>query len=185
MKKRWTSLYELIILSILMGWSFHGYVIAKIINDIIGPFAKASTGRIYPLLNQMERDGLVVSVEVQEGRSQRVYSITDHGRKRFHQLMMDTSSNPKGYQELFWYKVTALQYLEPAERLHLIDHYITYCQAHILHLNSQVREFHEEQQEFWGETQGEAFLSLMGQRVRSWELEVAWARDLRAKAEKA
>lgn len=37
-------MYELIILSLLMREPSHGYLISKIINDIIGPIAKVSHG---------------------------------------------------------------------------------------------------------------------------------------------
>lgn len=175
-------MYELFILGMLMGQPLHGYLIAKIINDIIGPFAKASTGRIYPLLNQFEQDGLVTSFEQEhEGRTQRVFQITDQGRKRFHQLMMDTTSNPKGYQELFSYKVALLEHLEPEERLHLLDHYITYCHAHVLHLSRQVDEFLQYgEAESWTPAGREAFLSMMRHRAEMWEREMEWARSLRA-----
>src|SRR5260370_7789901 len=53
------SMYEFLILSQLMKNSAHGYLIAKIINDIIGPYARVSNGRLYPLLAKMEQAGLI------------------------------------------------------------------------------------------------------------------------------
>jgi DNA-binding PadR family transcriptional regulator len=41
-------MYELIILSLLMRSPAHGYLIAKIINDMFGPYTKISNGRLYP-----------------------------------------------------------------------------------------------------------------------------------------
>ena len=52
-------MYELIILSLLMRWNAHGYLIASIINDMIGPYAKVSNGRLYPLLARLEEQGLI------------------------------------------------------------------------------------------------------------------------------
>ena len=52
-------MYELIILSLLMRWNAHGYLIASIINDMIGPYAKVSNGRLYPLLAKLEEQGLI------------------------------------------------------------------------------------------------------------------------------
>ncbi len=90
-------MYELIILSFLRRWPMHGYVMVKIINDMIGPFAKASIGRLYPLLTKLEGEGLIVVADDTPGRQardrrQRTYQITEAGRARFHQLMMDTTS---------------------------------------------------------------------------------------------
>ncbi len=122
-------MYELMILSILIRWSTHGYQIAKIINDMIGPYAKMSNGRLYPLLSQLEAQGMVKAVEGTEesakgGRKQQTYQITDEGRVRFHTLMMDTTSNPGEYRQIFLQKVSVLRFLKQAERLYLIDHYI-------------------------------------------------------------
>lgn len=44
---RGKTMYELIILSLLMREPLHGYLIAKIINDMIGPIAKVSHGWLY------------------------------------------------------------------------------------------------------------------------------------------
>ena len=49
-------MYELIILALLRYHHFHGYLIAKIINDIVGPYAKISNGRLYPLLAKLEKE---------------------------------------------------------------------------------------------------------------------------------
>ena len=39
------GMYELIILSLLMRFPLHGYLIAQIANDMIGPWAGSATGR--------------------------------------------------------------------------------------------------------------------------------------------
>src|SRR5437762_13308084 len=103
-------MYELIILSLLHRGAVHGYLIAGVINDVIGPFARASNGRIYPLLTKLEEDGLVSVKEEatsEGGRVSRSFAITEAGRTRFRQLMLDTSSSPREYRDLFAFKVTA------------------------------------------------------------------------------
>jgi len=45
--------YELIILGTLMVGPFHGYLIAKIMQNILGPYGKISAGRLYPLLTKL------------------------------------------------------------------------------------------------------------------------------------
>ena len=49
------GMYELIILSLLMRFPLHGYLIAQIANDTIGPWAKISNGTLYPLLTRLEQ----------------------------------------------------------------------------------------------------------------------------------
>jgi DNA-binding PadR family transcriptional regulator len=178
-------MYELMILSFLMRGPKHGYLIAKIINDIIGPFAKVSNGRLYPLLAKLEAEGLIVPVEdAAEGeRRQRAFHITEAGRQRFHQLMMDTTSNPGDYDKLFWSKVQFFEYLQPAEQLHLIDHYINYCQTHIFYLTSEMSGLAREAPEkgYLTPYQLELTLATMQHLQNRWRWELEQAKEWRAR----
>src|SRR5947208_3650458 len=103
--------YELIILGTLMVGPFHGYLIAKIVQNILGPYGKISAGRLYPLLTKLEEGGLIVVEPVSEQQEKqdqrrshvpsRRYRITENGRQRFHDLMMDTISYLGEYQKVF------------------------------------------------------------------------------------
>lgn len=173
-------LYELIILSLLMRQPAHGYMIGRIINDIIGPIARASNGRIYPLLAKLEEAGLLMATdEEQDGRPTRVFRITEGGRLRFRELMMDTTSHPREYQELFSFKVSVFHLIAPADRLQLIDHYMHYCRSHVLHLERGASEI----QQAGVAAAEENLLGMMQHRIRQWQLELAWAGSLRQKEE--
>jgi DNA-binding PadR family transcriptional regulator len=181
-------MYELIILSLLMREPTHGYLISKIINDIIGPIAKVSHGWLYPRLAKLEQEGLIVasleSAEEKQGERQlRTYQITEDGRKRFHQLMLDTTSNPGEYSKFFWQKVSFLEYLHPAERLHLIDHYINYCRTHILHLKAQAKNLVEGEVQYYAMniTQLEATLHILRRSTSHWQVDLDYASSLREK----
>ena len=181
-------MYELIILSLLMREPIHGYLISKIINDIIGPIAKVSHGWLYPRLAKLEKEGLIVaSLESDEGKSGerqlRTYQITEDGRKRFHQLMMDTTSNPGEYSKFFWQKVSFLAYLHPAERLHLIDHYINYCQTHILHLKDQAKNLVDGKVQYhtMDISQLEATLHILRRSTNHWQVDLEYTNSLREK----
>jgi DNA-binding PadR family transcriptional regulator len=176
--------YELLILSILMRRTAHGYLIASIINDIIGPYARLSNGRLYPLLSKLEELGMIVVVEktgknVKGDRNLRGYEITDAGRERFHELMMDTTSNPGEYRQIFLQKVSVLRFLKPAERLYLIDHYINYCQAHILHLTAEREDLVAHKGFELGPAHLSSTLNVMQHLIDQWQLELDWARSLR------
>ena len=181
-------MYELFILSLLVRFPAHGYLIAKIINDVIGPYAKISNGRLYPLLTKMEESGLIeVSVgkmQEQSGeRNSRCYQITEAGRERFHVLMLDTTSNPGEYQRIFQQKVPVLYLLQPFERLYLIDHYLNYCQAHVLHLAAEAEDFaahmHTHIDYEGREASQAATLAVMNHMEEQWMYEVEWASKLR------
>ena len=181
-------MYELIILSLLMREPIHGYLISKIINDMIGPIAKVSHGWLYPRLAKLEQEGLIVTSlegdEEKKGERQlRTYHITENGRKRFHQLMMDTTSNPGEYSKFFWQKVSFLEYLHPAERLHLIDHYINYCQTHILHLKAQAKNLVDGEVQYHAMSiiQLEATLQVLRRSTSHWQVDLEYANSLREK----
>jgi len=179
-------MYELIILTHLMRRPAHGYLIAKIINDIIGPYARVSNGRLYPLLAKLEQSGLITSCMALPGeRHLRAYCITAAGKQRFHELMLNTMSNPGEYQKIFAQKVCYLDLLTLPERLRIIDHYINYCQAHILHQLAEAEDIIQKvpfDDAAWGDFQHDAVLDVIQHAADQWQLELAWAQKLRIKA---
>ncbi len=179
-------MYELIILSLLMRGPIHGYLISKIINDIIGPVAKVSHGWLYPRLAKLEQEGLIVAAVAEQNEQQgerqlRAYEITEAGRKRFHQWMMDTTSNPGEYPKFFWQKVSFFEYVHPAERLHLVDHYINYCQTHILHLKAQAKNLVEGEMQYHAMDipELEATLHVLRRSTSQWQVDLEYASNLR------
>jgi DNA-binding PadR family transcriptional regulator len=182
-------MYELIILSLLMETPKHGYLIAKIINDIIGPYARVSNGRLYPLLAKLEQDGLITldnekegGKHAESGRPVTAYKITELGSLRFQELMRDTSSNPGDYQKIFFTKVSAFNHIKPTDRLHLIEHYLNFSQAHILHLQTEREDLNRNQHRYSRTPQWmEMTLEAIDHRIAQWQLEMDWARQLREK----
>lgn len=177
-------MYELIILSLLMRGPLHGYLIVKIANDMFGPWAKISSGTLYPLLSKMEQTGLISAAtrnpSTSRERQARTFVITDEGRKRFHQAMMDMSSNLGEYPKFFRYKTAFIDLLESQERLLLFNHYINYCQTSILHLQTERANLvHELSQH-----PDAAFLANVVRAMRHVEdqvqMELDWVRGLRA-----
>ena len=179
-------MYELIILSQLMLHPAHGYMIASIINDMIGPYARISNGRLYPLLSKLGKSSLIAPytdapVAQQSDRQLRTYQITEVGRKRFHELMMDITSNPGEYEKIFLQKVSMLEFLKPSERLRLIDHYINYCQAHVMHMTEEADDLVQRSPDWgpdWGPARLKAVLDVMQHTVDQWQVELDWARGL-------
>jgi DNA-binding PadR family transcriptional regulator len=179
-------MYELIILTLLSRHQMHGYLIAHVINDIIGPFARISNGRLYPLLAKLKVEGLITPQAASDSastgeRRQRCFAITESGRQRFHQLMMDTTSNPGDYGRLFWLKVPYLDALHLHEHLYLVDHYINYCQTHIFHLTGEAESLKRDhaQSAYMSQEQLEATLLVMRHMIGEWQLSADDARALR------
>lgn len=180
-------MYELLILSLLIRFPLHGYMIAKIVNDSIGPRSKISNGTLYPLLAKLEQGGFISSVqdeqEAKDDRHARTFQITERGRKRFHQLMMDTSSNQADYQRIFRYKVSCLYLLQPRERLHLLTHYINYCQSQVLYYKSEAEDFAHEHEPIGTIPADPSFLEntldALQYSADQWQAEMEWTMRVR------
>ncbi len=184
--------YELIILGTLMVGPFHGYLIAKIMQNILGPYGKISAGRLYPLLTKLEEGGLIVvePVSEQQERQQqrrshipsRRYRITGDGRKRLHDLMLDTTSYPGEYQKVFLQKVAYFSFLQPEERLQLIEHYIGYCQSLVSYGTARAEELAQSGMESpiqMTSAQLADLLTGMQHKIHQYQQELLWAEELR------
>jgi DNA-binding PadR family transcriptional regulator len=178
-------MYELIILSLLMRFPTHGYLIAKITNDQIGPWARISSGTLYTILAKLEQEGMIAVPEPSSGappsdRRSRTFLITDEGRKRFHQIMMDTVSGQGDYQRIFRYKFGYLDLLTFDERMLLLDHYANYCQTSILYLESESSALVQELASYPHPSYLESLVAMMRHIKSQWEGELAWVRAMRA-----
>jgi DNA-binding PadR family transcriptional regulator len=178
-------MYEFIILAHLMRGPMHGYLIAKIINDINGPYTRVSNGTIYPAFARLEQQGFI-AVEsplpaTRTGdREPHAYRITEAGRDRFYDLMLDTSFQQKTYQETFFQKTGFFAFITLPERLRLIDQYILYCQSHILYEQAEIddllKQVKPSEQTGW---QREDMEGAMQHILERWQLELTWAQRLR------
>ncbi|MCA1738079.1 MAG: PadR family transcriptional regulator, partial [Actinobacteria bacterium] len=185
--------YELLVLGRLMYGPYHGYFIINVVGDIIGPWQKVSTGALYPLLARLERDGLIeavepATVEPRRRRTAHVYQTTYAGRQRFHELMLNATTNLGDYQRLFRLKVPHFEFLTTDERVGLIEHYQDYCRAAIRHQEknirnlegwlSELREQELEDQEVpggYGSRKGyENALETVRHLTKQWRIELAW-----------
>jgi DNA-binding PadR family transcriptional regulator len=68
---------RLAILSLLSEGPKHGYQLMKELEERSGGLYRASAGSVYPTLQQLEDEGLILA-EQRDGK--RIYSLTDAGR---------------------------------------------------------------------------------------------------------
>lgn len=176
-------MYELIILSLLMRWPMYGYLIMKVTNDQIGPWAKLSSGTLSTMLRKLEQAGYITTSQQEQDashadRRSRTFMITDEGRKRFHQLMMDTSSNLGDYQKFFYFKVGYFDLLRSNERLLLINHYINYCQTVVLHTQTEMDGLVYELANHPEPEYLKSLLQVMKHIVEQWQTEYNWIKGM-------
>ncbi|WP_379127139.1 PadR family transcriptional regulator [Paenibacillus sp. sgz500958] len=176
-------MYELLVLSLLMHFPLHAYLIAKIIS----PWETISRGTLSTLLARLEKEGLITEAEPSEvpftgDRPSRALQITSKGRDRFYELMLDTKSGSNTYQKLFHIKSQHLEFLATDDQLFLIEHYIAYAEKAIAKLQKQIVRFLEDPVPESGQP-GVLFhattADLLQVRLESKKLDLAWAKRLR------
>jgi DNA-binding PadR family transcriptional regulator len=182
-------MYELLVLSLLMDWPLHAYLMADIANAILGPWERISRGTLSTLVARLEREGLIApadpaAVPFPSKRTSRAFAITAAGRRRFERLMLDTASSPGTYLRLFHIKALHLHLLAPADQLALLDHYIGYCQAGLGYMQGEAYDMaaNHAKRQHTPEALRRVALGLMHMEAQHWQLEIDWARQLRAQA---
>lgn len=178
-------MYELFVLSLLMRYPLHAYLMAKIANDTIGPWEKLSQGTLSTLLKKLEKDGYVKVAASEKAsvhkRQSKAYEITDAGRERFVQLMMDTKSSLGSYTKLFHIKSLYLDYLPYKDQVYLVNHYLTYCETGLHHMQVEMQDYlsDKSKQDVNSGHFNNSVPELMQLFCDQWRLEIDWASKLR------
>lgn len=179
----WLSMYELIILSLLARRPMTGYLIAAIINDIIGPVAKASNGRIYPLLAKLREEGCLSEKANQleaTNRISKIYKISESGMRRFRYLMLEKANNPKDYKEIFAIKVTSFDLITQSERKLIMNTYEAFCKTHIKHLKRENKDLVRNQKQYEHSDANAVLLKcVLRHSEKIWQHELSWLQEIR------
>ncbi|TGG91807.1 PadR family transcriptional regulator [Natronospirillum operosum] len=78
------SLSKFFVLSVLHRKPMHGYEVVQAVEKSTSGCCSPSEGTVYPMLNEFEAGGyLSATSEVVQGRSRKVYALTDKGREAF------------------------------------------------------------------------------------------------------
>ena len=135
---RKSTMYELFVLGELMDGPHHGYSLRDILSRMLGPFRQISWGVLYPLIRQLEREGLIVQDEessaaggtgTSNSKQRKSYRITESGRKRFSLLMEDQSEYGPDYPEYFIIKLNNFDHISREQQLAILWQYQGYLQA--------------------------------------------------------
>src|SRR5436309_960361 len=102
-------MYELFILGELLDMPMHGYMLHQIIQTAIGPMRQMSWGALYPLIRRLEACGLIAADETDMlercGRPRKMYRMTESGRQRFFDLMVQRDLYDSDYPDVFSIKL--------------------------------------------------------------------------------
>jgi DNA-binding PadR family transcriptional regulator len=115
---------ELAILGLLKERPMHGYELKKRLSYMLGHFWTVSYGSLYPAIKRLEKSGSIeraYSVK-EKTRNRNVYRITRKGEVQFMSLLTaETSDASLADTEKFDLRMAFFQYLEPGERLVLLE----------------------------------------------------------------
>jgi len=143
-RTRKSLIYELFVLGELMDEPHHGYQLREILSNLLGPFRQMSWGVLYPLIRQLELEGLITSdAETSTGdsgaaasssRQRKQYRLTESGRERFYTLMLERGDYTADYRELFMVKLNNFDHLSYTQQLTVLWHYRGYLQIEDFYL---------------------------------------------------
>ncbi len=138
-RARKSSIYALFILGELMDEPHHGYQLRDILSNLLGPFRQISWGVLYPLIRQLEHEGLLESdtetntedkeVRASDSRQRKQYRLTANGQEHFYTLMLERGDYNTDYRELFMVKLNNFDHLSCEQQLALLWHYRGYLQV--------------------------------------------------------
>src|SRR5690348_16714965 len=120
-------MYELFVLGILIDGPRHGYLLHQIVNRAIGPVRRMSWGALYPLLRRLEAEGLIAPEGAaggdEGGRQRKMYHLTEAGRARFHQLMLEDTGYSADGEDVFTMKLCNFAHIARSEQLIILQRY--------------------------------------------------------------
>lgn len=138
-RARKSLIYELFVLGELMDEPHHGYQLREILSNLLGPFRQMSWGVLYPLIRQLELEGLLASdaetstedsgTRASGSRQRKQYRLTEAGRERFYTLMLERGDYNADYRELFTVKLNNFDHLSCKQQLTVLWHYRGYLQV--------------------------------------------------------
>jgi DNA-binding PadR family transcriptional regulator len=121
---------ELSTLGLLLGEPLHGYRLKQQLELFMGCCISVNYGAIYPLLRRLEerRDIGTLITDSTEATIRKTYCITAQGRSRWHEKMLEHPQESwVNSRSRFTIKFFFFSYLEPLERVMLLEHRLQVC----------------------------------------------------------
>ncbi|MBD0384045.1 PadR family transcriptional regulator [Paenibacillus sedimenti] len=132
-------MYDLFVLGELMSEDKHGYILQERLQYAVGPTRKISPGTLYPLLSRFVESGWI-TLQFEEkkegGRSRKLYGLTEHGRERFQELMVNPVEHNTDTELTFQFQITYFQYVTKDVQLMCLDQYLGYLHNNLKYVNS-------------------------------------------------
>lgn len=121
---------ELSTLGLLLNEPLHGYRLKQQLELFMGCCISVNYGAIYPLLKRLEERGEIATLitDSTEATSRKSYCITPQGRSRWREKMLEHPHESwVNSRSRFTIKFFFFSYLEPSERVMLLEHRLKIC----------------------------------------------------------
>ncbi|WP_071517776.1 PadR family transcriptional regulator [Geitlerinema sp. PCC 9228] len=122
---------ELSALGLLQREPLHGYKLKQKLEMFMDCSISVNYGAIYPLLRRLQQQGSIVAVESNDGEGRggkKVYQITEQGRVRWREKMMEHPQESwVNARSRFAIKFFFFSDLEPQARIDLMEHRLMVC----------------------------------------------------------
>jgi DNA-binding PadR family transcriptional regulator len=133
---------ELATLGLLLREPLHGYRLKQQLELLMSSCISVNYGAIYPLLKRLEeREEIATVVESELDKSpstRKIYSITDLGRDRWRQEMLDHPQESwVNTRSRFLIKFLFFSYLESSQRIHLLEYRLMVCKVRLASIKAQ------------------------------------------------
>ncbi|MGB5960514.1 MAG: PadR family transcriptional regulator [Coleofasciculaceae cyanobacterium] len=122
---------ELSTLGLLLNEPLHGYLLKQRLELFMSCCISVNYGAIYPLLKRLEQRGEIATLttDSREAKSRKTYCITAKGRSRWREKMLEHPHESwVNSRSRFTIKFFFFGYLEPDERIILLQHRLKICQ---------------------------------------------------------
>jgi len=131
---------ELATLGLLQKEPLHGYKLKQQLEQFISGCISVNYGAIYPLLKRLEKQGMLTLslTEGEGGGKRKIYAITEKGRKRFQEKMLE---HPKeswvNARSRFMIKFVFFSHIHQQKRIELMNKRLAVCRARLEEQNEQ------------------------------------------------
>ena len=93
---------NMLILSVLNRKDAHGYEIIKTINGLSEEEFSLQAGNLYPILHEMELEGMVEAYWEGETRKRKVYRITEKGKLELQKERRKWERYKRAVERILW-----------------------------------------------------------------------------------
>lgn len=120
-------MFELAALGLLQQEPLHGYRLKQKLEMFMSGCISVNYGTIYPLLKRLEQQG-AITVTCDQASTRKIYSLTEKGRILWREKMMEHPHESwVNARSRFMIKFFFFSYLEPAQRIHLLEYRLKIC----------------------------------------------------------